>query len=432
MYQRPRLLKKLWSYNNKLSMTNINTFQGTVGIGTNAPAISILDVDGTLRVGDGTSGLIHLGRSGTVANYRTGLIYHDGTDLKISNQEDGDLKLATNNDNKLIIDSSGNFDITGYIRHIGDENNLFGFSGTDIFKIATAGTDALTVNSIQETTLGGNLLIPSYVYHAGGDNNTFFGFPSNDTFKIQTAGVDRLTINSSGDTTLAGHLYIPDYIKHAGGDNDCYFGFSANDTFKVITSNASRLEVSSAGVVSTPYNFKTTGGVAISGYNDITNAQLIFDFGSRFRLFSDGDDRLMFSTAGGNGTLAATTAIGMNGVNVGIGTPSPSYKLHVNGMTYASDGFVNHRQQFTINPNTVTTVYTTPNGAQGWIYVMGNDYIYGAARFSYKAGWSGFYFSSLANDRLTTWQNNGQNIWVKHGRPAYRNIVARSIHLGSY
>jgi len=155
------------------------------------------------------------------------------------------------------------------------------------------------------------------------------------------------------------------------------------------------------------------------------------DYGFQF-VHSAVTDLLKVKHQNGSGVVDVDNMMVWNANgNVGIGA-SPSYKLQVSGMTYATDGFVNHRQQFTINPNTVTTVYTTPNGAQGWIYAMGNDYIYGAARFSYKAGWSGFYFHSLMNDRLTTWQNNGQNIWVQHNRPAARNIVARSIHLGSY
>ena len=35
-----------------------------------------------------------------------------------------------------------------------------------------------------------------------GDGNTKFGFPSNDTFKIRTSGVDRLNINSSGNVGI--------------------------------------------------------------------------------------------------------------------------------------------------------------------------------------------------------------------------------------
>jgi hypothetical protein len=41
----------------------------------------------------------------------------------------------------------GDVFIHEYIKHTGDDNNLFGFSGTDTFKIATAGDDRLTINA---------------------------------------------------------------------------------------------------------------------------------------------------------------------------------------------------------------------------------------------------------------------------------------------
>ena len=108
----------------------VDTVNDRVGIGTTDPSNSILDVAGTLRVGNGTSGLINLGRSGTVASHRTGLIYHDGTDLKISNQEDGDLKLATNNSNKLVIESSGNVAIDTSTFYVDAVNNMVGIGTT--------------------------------------------------------------------------------------------------------------------------------------------------------------------------------------------------------------------------------------------------------------------------------------------------------------
>ena len=109
----------------------VDTVNSRVGVGTTDPSNSILDVAGTLRVGNGTSGLINLGRSGTLASHRTGLIYHDGTDLKISNQEDGDLKLATNNSNKLVIKSSGNVAIDTSTFYVDAVNDRVGIGATD-------------------------------------------------------------------------------------------------------------------------------------------------------------------------------------------------------------------------------------------------------------------------------------------------------------
>ena len=85
---------------------------GNVGIRTNEPGSSVLDVNGTLRVGTENTSLINLGRTSDVATYRNGYIYHDGTDMRILNQEDGTLKFGTNNDtNKMTILANGDVGI---------------------------------------------------------------------------------------------------------------------------------------------------------------------------------------------------------------------------------------------------------------------------------------------------------------------------------
>ena len=105
------------------------------------------------------------------------------------------------------------------------------------------------------------------------------------------------------------------------------------------SATSSRLRINSPG------NLRTDGGVSVTNYTDITNAKMIFDTGGRFRLFDDGDS-LYFSSAGGNGTLAATTVLSMHnnsgaGYSVGIGTTNPgNYKLNVNGPALLGSGSV--------------------------------------------------------------------------------------------
>ena len=126
----------------------------------------------------------------------------------------------------------GDVFIHEYIKHTGDDNNLFGFSGTDTFKIATAGSDRLTVDSGGTVTLGVNMYIPDYIYHVG-DSNSLFGFSGNDTFKIKTAGSDRLTVNSSGNVGIgysspSSKLDVAGEVRGAyNSDTTSYFGRSA-------------------------------------------------------------------------------------------------------------------------------------------------------------------------------------------------------------
>ena len=124
----------------------------------------------------------------------------------------------------------GDVFIHEYIKHTGDDNNLFGFSGTDTFKIVTAGADGLTVNSSQTVTLGGSLVIPSYVYHTG-DTNTYFGFSGADTIVMRTAGSDRLTVKADGNVGIGTNAPSAPFVVYADSDN--YFGWNpgvANDT----------------------------------------------------------------------------------------------------------------------------------------------------------------------------------------------------------
>ena len=51
----------------------------------------------------------------------------------------------------------GDVFIHEYIKHTEDDNNLFGFSGDDTFKIATAGSDRLTVSSSGVVDISGTL-----------------------------------------------------------------------------------------------------------------------------------------------------------------------------------------------------------------------------------------------------------------------------------
>ena len=180
-------------------MTNINTFQGDVFI---------------------HEYIKHTGDDNNLFGF-------SGTDT---------FKIATAGADAIKVDASQNIDITGVIRHIGDENNLFGFSGTDTFKIATAGTDAIKVDASQ------NIDITGYIRHIGDENN-LFGFSGTDIFKIATGGTDRLTINSAGTATFGNNLVIPDYIYHAGGDNNTYFGFSGNDAIAMRTGGSDRLTI---------------------------------------------------------------------------------------------------------------------------------------------------------------------------------------------
>jgi hypothetical protein len=187
----------------------VDSVGNKVGIGSTTPGYAL-----TVRKNTNTL-LLESENGGTNADVNIDFKSYDSQDpvgARISAKDDSafgsDILFSTRTGEngalteRMRIQGGGSIDINGYIRHIGDENNLFGFSGTDTFKIATAGADRLTVGANGTVTLGVNMEIPDYIHHVG-DSNNYFGFSAADTFKITTANVDRLTVASNGTVTLA-------------------------------------------------------------------------------------------------------------------------------------------------------------------------------------------------------------------------------------
>ena len=201
----------------------------------------------------------------------------------------------------------GDVFIHEYIKHSGDDNNLFGFSGTDTFKIATAGVDRLTVDSGGSVTLGANMVIPDYIYHTG-DVDTYFGFPQDGFFEIRTDGAVRMTVGSDGQVDLTGYLRIPNYIYHVG-DADTYFGFSGEDTIVLRTAGTDRITIASNGEVTFGLNVYIPTYIYHSG-----NATTYFGFNAAnsWLVRTNGVDRINVNSAGTvavAGTLTATKVL---------------------------------------------------------------------------------------------------------------------------
>ena len=131
----------------------------------------------------------------------------------------------------------GDVFIHEYIKHTGDDNTYFGFSGNDTIVMRTAGTDRFEINSAGNVSLYVNLTIPNYIYHAG-DVDTYFGFSSDNRFVARVGGVDAIDIQQDGN------IYIPNYLTHTG-DTNTYFGFAANDLFEVVTNGSHSIKCNS-------------------------------------------------------------------------------------------------------------------------------------------------------------------------------------------
>ena len=174
------------------------------------------------------------------------------------------------------------------------------FIGRDSIK-ATDLSDNAAMLYLQQhggnATFGGEVYIPSYIYHTG-DTNTLFGFGGQDLFIINTGGGRRLTVTNT-EATFENNLIV---------DGNVGIG---------TTNPGTDLEIGDGtGSPGLTLNKATTG-----------TASLFFDNGGSNKnwIKADAAESLIF------GTNNSTNVTIKEGGNVGIGNTNPQALLHITG-----------------------------------------------------------------------------------------------------
>jgi hypothetical protein len=232
------------------------------------------------------------------------------------------------------------------------------FIGRDSIKATDLSNNAAMLYLQQNggnATLGGELHIPSYIYHIG-DTNTLFGFGGQDLFLINTGGNRRLTVTNT-EATFENNLIVDGsvgigttspikklHVKETGGTYEAAI-FETNSGGSFIrnidstgavetgiqggkwsarTSNTQRLVIDSSGNVGIG---TTNPGYPLEISSD-TSTSLVYQrtgvSANKWGFHSDNDATYWQNITSGN--LLFTL---QNGGNVGIGTTSPRAKLQV-------------------------------------------------------------------------------------------------------
>ena len=166
---------------------------------------------------------------------------------------------------------------------------------------------AITGTTITAT---GDVTIPDKIVHAG-DTNTAIRFPAADTVTVETAGVERVRVDSAGNVGIG--TTSPAAPLEVNG-----VGSPTSQTALIRSSGVVGIHLqsennSSRNIFFQDNNDDQNSRIFALGTLAGGDAQLRLDAGTFMRFDANGSERMRITSTG----------------NVGIGTSSPSQKLHV-------------------------------------------------------------------------------------------------------
>ena len=183
-----------------------------------------IDVSGTIRHDNDVNTNIGFPANDQIALTTGGTARLTVTDTAVTSSVDLIApRMLDSANNSYLVDPSGTsvmsrIDLDDYIRHNGDVDSYFGFSGNDIFKVFVDNTQQLNIDD-NSANFAQNVYAPAYY---DSNNNSYYLDPAADS-QLNTIDID-------------------DYIRHRG-DVTTLFGFDQNARFRVNTANANRLSI---------------------------------------------------------------------------------------------------------------------------------------------------------------------------------------------
>ena len=319
---------------------------GNVGIGTASPGYKLDVLGGSARIGDSTSSpsyLLNLGSTGNVggsSNYRAGYIYGDGSNMFISNQQGGRLELSTDNVAYIKMFTGTTYVLNPLFNDI-DKNDTF-----------------VTILKNRGSSLGYGLLIDY--------NNTAYALgirDRNGVYQHRFGGDGTVAIGMSGvafNVTSEGNIGIN--TAYPSAKFDVYNG---NMFISGPVGRQPYLKFSSYSGANSQFPYLILNKVAA--------------WYSLYALNRSGNDGIGFGPSDTNGLVTTPTLVMLDSGNVGIGTQTPTQKLHVVGgraridsvlelgaSSYTSYIFTETNGDLKIYPNTSSqNLILNPSGLGG-------------------------------------------------------------------
>ena len=302
--------------------------------------------------------------------------YVSGSDLYITNSESANIILSTGATPRMTIDGSGNVGI--------NETSPSSYFSPDLVVKAKADLGGITIRS--NATTDNNYLM----FADGTSGNTQYrGYVnynhSADSMTFGSGAVARMTIDSSGNVSIKDgkKLYLNNSVNTASGSIVCPGGGSLvlqsygndmiylneNAEIRFSTSSSERMRIDSSGHI---LMGKTSGSYrldmeTVAGGNAFRTTRGT----SSYRIFQANNGASYMGTENDADlniqTNSATRVTIDNSGNVGIGTSSPTVKLHVQGAT--NDGIAVMGVG-----TTATRVFAGLNGSNhGYLFATGSS-----------------------------------------------------------
>lgn len=341
-------------------------FQASGNIGITGTSF----LDGDVTIGDTNSAFIGMARAG--ANY----IAATNASGELIFRTAGSTPALTLDTNQNATFASAVW-IPDYIYHVGDANTKFGFGGNDSFQIDTSGTTALSIDTSQNATFAGYVEThqvrtdvinnkansANIIYRSGTSTLVGGGTTANKLYVLDNGNIGIGTTSPAEKLEVSGgHIKIINsgntnlYINanNSGSDSTIFFQETNSTKAKIQhdASNDSMLFTDGAYTDTMTLKGGKVGIGTTSPENKLhilrsssdTQSQLMVQNGStgdaaiKFNVSGqsyvmgiDYDDSKKFKIASSSNLGTTDRITLLSSGNVGIGTISPTSRLHVNG-----------------------------------------------------------------------------------------------------